>query len=1191
MLAVHGGERGDNNDDDDNRLPALIRDDADDPELTGDDAVDEVLREYWPSIMTRHRVRRLVDIVNIRLWRGGGDDRLVRRLREARDHIWETLRNAWDNVTVRAKVNCSIGCLLVHRTTGELRYFHSSENNASVFDRPRLVSTIDNLRDLYEELARRDLDEEARQRRPNTSWTLRAITNLTFYVWKMDGIARVGYSAVEVPAWLLKNRFVVCMDKRNGVTYEDNLCFFRCLALFLDCQCERQCSCKQQDLTRRRVEELYKSYRAWTLDVGDNAVEIRSDHDLPASPYAFRGIAFTDLISLERAFNIRIMVLELDESGNSVIRWTSRRAKGRRLVLNLFADKHFSLVTDVDRFTKAYICPQCDRRYARRNRLMSHKCVKAEVARRIFPGGVFGAPATVFDEINELPGISITKAIYPFRISFDMECLLVKNRLPVNTSRVEFESRHEPLSVSYCSNIPGHTKPVCVVRHRGESVEALVGRFVEGIVECSLVASELMREKYRDVLGALTALLKRVGTQKDSTGRRSKSDASRGGQDQKMYTRLCRAISKFERWLDVVPVLGFNSQRYDLNVLKPALMRTLSSEDHDLRFVVKRQNAMTCIETANLRFLDICNFIAPGFSYDMYVKAFDCQASKGFFPYEWMDSLDKLDYPRLPERAAFYSNLRGKEISEEDYALCSRVWRDNEMKRFEHFLVWYNNLDVVPLLEAVGKQCAIYEAKGIDMLKDAISLPGLAVRWMFAETVACDRALTSTASSAELFREMRQRLPVRLIDERDSYLYQLIKDNLVGGPSIVFHRYHESKRTLLRELEYGKEARQCERIYGVDANSLYVYCLMQDMPTGAPRRVVRNSATQRYESAVARGSKTAHGWLEWEGRRRGICIRHEHNGGEVKVGDRLLPVDGFHAPTSTVFQFHGCFWHGHQCQEEASEKRDTSVSEMRGVRAEDLFVATLEKDDYIRSLGYKLVTVWECDWRAEVQSDPEKLRFLSILFRSLYPRQEPASFERYVQQIEDGSFFGMVECDIVVPQELQSKFSEMAPIFKNVEVGSDQLGEGMIEAAKQSGYLRRPTKMLIGSLRGDKVLLASPLARWYLQQGLIITEIYQLIRYHPRDLFRRFGESVCDARRRGDVDPSKKILADTSKLIGNSCYGKTITNKDRHRNVEYVDGHDEASDSIGRVDFESLNELTEDGFYETTSFKQQVSLC
>jgi hypothetical protein len=36
---------------------------------------------------------------------------------------------------------------------------------------------------------------------------------------------------------------------------------------------------------------------------------------------------------------------------------------------------------------------------------------------------------------------------------------------------------------------------------------------------------------------------------------------------------------------------------------------------------------------------------------------------------------------------------------------------------------------------------------------------------------------------------------------------------------------------------------------------------------------------------------------------------------------------------------------------------------------------------------------------------------------------------------------------------------------------------------------------------------------------------------------------VSDARRAEDVDDSKKIIAETMKLFGNSAYGKTVTNK------------------------------------------------
>ena len=45
------------------------------------------------------------------------------------------------------------------------------------------------------------------------------------------------------------------------------------------------------------------------------------------------------------------------------------------------------------------------------------------------------------------------------------------------------------------------------------------------------------------------------------------------------------------------------------------------------------------------------------------------------------------------------------------------------------------------------------------------------------------------------------------------------------------------------------------------------------------------------------------------------------------------------------------------------------------------------------------------------------------------------------------------------------------------------------------------------------------------------------------------------ARREGDVDASKSVIADTATLVGNSCFGKTIVDKDKHRSVVYVDEH------------------------------------
>lgn len=57
------------------------------------------------------------------------------------------------------------------------------------------------------------------------------------------------------------------------------------------------------------------------------------------------------------------------------------------------------------------------------------------------------------------------------------------------------------------------------------------------------------------------------------------------------------------------------------------------------------------------------------------------------------------------------------------------------METVKDFLVCYNNLNVQPFLLALEKQCSIYANRDIDMLKDAISLPGLAVQWLFGKCI------------------------------------------------------------------------------------------------------------------------------------------------------------------------------------------------------------------------------------------------------------------------------------------------------------------------------------------------------------------------------------------------------------------------------------------------------------------------
>ena len=128
-------------------------------------------------------------------------------------------------------------------------------------------------------------------------------------------------------------------------------------------------------------------------------------------------------------------------------------------------------------------------------------------------------------------------------------------------------------------------------------------------------------------------------------------------------------IGQLLGWLHQLPVIGFNSGKYDLKVIKqffvPYLLKPSKQEDNDdgndedeednddddeTRFVIKRQNTFMYFSTRKLKFIDIINFQAPEYSYDKYLKAYGCELQKGHFPYEYMDGIGKLEDSALPPK-------------------------------------------------------------------------------------------------------------------------------------------------------------------------------------------------------------------------------------------------------------------------------------------------------------------------------------------------------------------------------------------------------------------------------------------------------------------------------------------------------------------------------------------------------------
>ena len=136
---------------------------------------------------------------------------------------------------------------------------------------------------------------------------------------------------------------------------------------------------------------------------------------------------------------------------------------------------------------------------------------------------------------------------------------------------------------------------------------------------------------------------------------------------------------KLIEWCDQVPALGFNSGRYDLNLIKEHFAELLADTTNKV-FVAKKANTTMFIKTEKFLFLDIINYLGSGTSYAAWVKAYGCSTQKSWLPYEWIDSPVKLNYPSLPDYPAWYSKLK------EGFMECKKIFKEKGMRTFADWL-------------------------------------------------------------------------------------------------------------------------------------------------------------------------------------------------------------------------------------------------------------------------------------------------------------------------------------------------------------------------------------------------------------------------------------------------------------------------------------------------------------------------
>ena len=176
---------------------------------------------------------------------------------------------------------------------------------------------------------------------------------------------------------------------------------------------------------------------------------------------------------------------------------------------------------------------------------------------------------------------------------------------------------------------------------------------------------------------------------------------------------------------------------------------------------------------------------------------------KGFFPYDYIDDIEKLKDTKPPTQEAFYSKLTGHGINNYNYQHVLNVWKTFKMKTFKEYLELYNISDVLLLAD-------VFENFRDICLKNYGLDPA---HYYTAPGLAWDAMLKMTKINLELLSDVDKLL--------------MVEKGIRGGISIISNRYGKANNKYMKDYDKNKASKY---LMYVDANNLYGWAMSLKLP-------------------------------------------------------------------------------------------------------------------------------------------------------------------------------------------------------------------------------------------------------------------------------------------------------------------------------------------------------------------------
>ena len=480
--------------------------------------------------------------------------------------IEEKLNRVLDKLKCVAKLNLALGFILKKIEDGKFRYVYAHENN-TLLEQAKFVSNRDDMVKLKEILKKTDVIESCTKERFNTKWRFFKLTNLTIFAALLRDIPMGCKDAVLLES-LLRNPSIYCLtfERNTRQPYKDNLCLFRALALHLRGN-------------ERLEEETSKLFNLFLVNSTN------------PDPSKFQEVCMDDIPSVEDIVGINIFIYDIDLIDGALVGELARRSikKYEKNVQLRRYNSHICYVDNINALFNAFRCPTCDTYFQKTGNLERHLVRCSERVRHIYPKNAYQLRETLFDKLDSF-GIQYTddQKLFTNLAVFDFESVCIPEEKFKNTETTTWIGKHVPISISISSNLID--KPIFLCNSNPRN---LVESFLDTVEGLATQSKAQMKLKFLVIETAIKSKLTRTLESLNEHRCRNQrvfefeyhcfeddneeKDASTQFL-QMQKNQLIKLQEHLERYCNVLPVFGFNSAKYDINLIKTYLLPILINE-------------------------------------------------------------------------------------------------------------------------------------------------------------------------------------------------------------------------------------------------------------------------------------------------------------------------------------------------------------------------------------------------------------------------------------------------------------------------------------------------------------------------------------------------------------------------------------------------------------------------------------